>query len=48
MKEQTLEELADYIVNTIEKEDFFYAMKHYGGYKIRTTVKDLQKWWDEI
>lgn len=44
--EQTIEELADYIVNEIEREDFIHALKHYGCYKIRTTAKELRKWWD--
>lgn len=42
---QTIEELADYIVNEIEKEDFIYAIKHYGGFKVQTTAKQLKKWW---
>lgn len=44
--EQSIEELADYIVNEIEREDFIHALKHYGCYKIRTTAKELRKWWD--
>lgn len=44
--EQTIEELADYIVNEIEREDFIHALKHYGCYKIRTTAKEIRKWWE--
>lgn len=46
--EQTIEELADYIVNEIEKEDFKYAMKHYGCYKIKTTAKKVLRMAEEI
>lgn len=42
---QTIEELADYIVNEIEKEDFYYALKHYGCYKIEKTAKELKQRW---
>ena len=28
--EQSIEELANYIVNEIEREDFIYALKRYG------------------
>ena len=45
---ETIEELAKYIVNEIEREDFFYAIKHYGGFKIKTTAKKLLDWWDEV
>lgn len=45
---ESIEELARYIVNEIEKEDFFYAMKHYGGFKIKTTAKQILDWWDAI
>ena len=44
--EQSIEELANYIVNEIEREDFIYALKHYGCYKIKTTVKEIRKWWE--
>ena len=46
MMEQSIEELANYIVNEIEREDFIYALKRYGHYKIRTTPKELRKWWE--
>lgn len=46
MMEQSIEELANYIVNEIEREDFIYALKHYGCYKIKTTVKEIRKWWE--
>ena len=44
--EQSIEELANYIVNEIEREDFIYELKRYGYYKIRTTAKELRKWWE--
>ena len=34
------------IVREIEREDFIYAIKHYGCFKIKTTVKDIKKWWE--
>ncbi len=46
--EKTIEELADDIVRTIEREDFIYAIKHYGGFVVRTTVKDIVNWWDAV
>lgn len=46
MMEQSIEELANYIVNEIEREDFIYALKRYGHYKMRTTAKELRKWWE--
>lgn len=46
--EQSIEELANYIVNEIEKEDFYYALKHYGNYRIEKKAKEIQKWWDDI
>lgn len=45
---ETLEELADYIVNEIEKEDLKYAIKHYGCFKIKTTVKKILRLAEEI
>ena len=45
---ETIEELANYIVNEIEREDFIYAMKHYGSYKMHTTAKELKKWWEDF
>lgn len=44
--EKTINELADEIVREIEREDFIYAIKHYGCFKIKTTVKDIKKWWE--
>ena len=46
--EQTIEELANYIINEIYKEDFFCAMRDYGGFKMKTTAKQISEWWDEI
>ena len=46
MMEQSIEELANYIVNEIEREDFIYALKRYGCYKMKTTVKEIRKWWE--
>ena len=46
--EKTLSELAEDIINEIEREDFIYAMKHYGGFKVKTTVKQVKKWWDDV
>ena len=43
-----LSKLATDIVNTIEREDFIYAMKHYGSFKIKKTAKELSEWWDEV
>ena len=45
---KSVEELAAEIVNEIEREDFIYAMKRYGGFKIKTTAKQILEWWDEI
>lgn len=47
MSDESINELADYIVNEIEKEDFIYALKHYGCFKIKTKAKDIKKWWCE-
>ena len=46
--EQSIGELADYIVEEIEKEDFIYAMKRYGGFKVKTTAKKLKQRWYEL
>ena len=46
--EQTIEELANDIINTIEREDFIYALKHYGCFKIEKTAKELKEWWNEV
>ena len=45
---ESIEELADYIVKEIEREDFIHSMKRFGGFKIRTTAKQIIKWWDSI
>ena len=45
---ETIEQLANYIVEEIEKEDFIHAMKHYGGFKMKTTAKKIIKWCDNI
>ena len=45
---ESIHDLADYIVREIEKEDFFYAVKHYGGFIVETKAKDIQKWLDKI
>lgn len=42
--EQTLSELATEIVNEIEREDFIYAIKHYSGFKIKTTIQKIISW----
>ena len=36
--------LARDIIQTIEREDFLYAMKHYGSYKSHTLAKDVRRW----
>lgn len=41
--EQTIEELAEDIIKTIEREDFIYALKHYSGFIAKTTAKDFIK-----
>ncbi len=43
-----LNRLADEIVNEIEKEDFIYALKHYGCYKIKTTAEKVLRMVEEI
>lgn len=48
MTEQTIEELANDIVNEIEKEDFYYALKHYGCYKVEKTARELKQWWENV
>lgn len=35
--------LARGIVRTIEEEDFLYALKHYGSYKMNILAKDIQR-----
>lgn len=46
--EQSIEELADYIVKDIEQEDFKKAYKKYGSYKIRAGYRKILKWWNEL
>lgn len=46
--EKSLNELAEEILDEIEKEDFIYALKHYGGYKVKTTAKKIRKKMEEI
>ena len=48
MTEQTIEELAEYIINEIEKEDLKYAIKQYGCFKIKTTARKIMKMANEI
>ena len=49
MKEEpTLQELAEEIINEIEREDFIYALKHYGCYKMKTTAKEIIKWCNNV
>lgn len=47
-EEQSLEELANEIINEIEREDFIYAIKHYGCYKVKTTAKEIIKWCEDV
>ena len=47
-EEQSLGELANEIVNEIEREDFIYAIKHYGCYKVKTTAKEIIKWCEYV
>lgn len=47
-EEQSLGELANEIVNEIEREDFIYAIKHYGCYKVKTTAKEIIKWCENV
>lgn len=43
--EKSLEQLAGEILDEIEREDFIYAIKHYGCYKVKTTAKKFQQKW---
>lgn len=47
-EEQSLGELANEIINEIEREDFIYAIKHYGCYKVKTTAKEIIKWCENV
>lgn len=47
-EEQNLEKLANEIINEIEREDFIYAIKHYGCYKVQTTAKEIIKWCENV
>lgn len=40
--------LADYIVDSIETEDFIYAVKHFFYYKTNRLLNKLIYWWDNI
>lgn len=40
--------LADYIIDSIETEDFVYAVKHFFYYKINRWLKKLILWWDNV
>lgn len=46
--EKSLEELAKEILDEIEKEDFIYALKHYGSYKVHTTARKIKEKMEEI
>ena len=46
--DEELNKLASEIIKEIEREDFHYALKRYGYFKIKTTVKELKEWWDEV
>lgn len=48
MEEQDISELANYIVGEIVREDFFYAMREYGGFKIKTTANKIIEWWVDV
>ena len=45
--EESIEELAKYIIKEIEKEDFYDAIKHYGGFKIQCAAKDVANWYSK-
>lgn len=47
-EEKTLQELSREIINEIEREDFIYAIKHYGCYKVKTTAKEIRKWCENV
>lgn len=40
---QTISELANSIINEIEKEDYIYSIKNYGCYKTYAVAKDFQE-----
>ena len=42
--DKTLEELAADIIYEIEKEDFIYAIKHYGCYRVEKTAQEIKEW----
>ena len=46
--EESIHDLADYIVEEIEREDFQYACKQYGILKIQKIHKQLLKIWDML
>ena len=43
---EEISELANYIIKEIEKEDFYYAMRHYGCFRAKTTAKQILEWCD--
>ena len=45
---ETIGDLANYIIDEIEKEDFLYAIKHFGCFKVQTTAKKIKEWCEEI
>lgn len=45
---KTTEELAEYIVEEIEKEDIILAIKKYGTFKMKKKFKKLLKWWNNL
>ena len=46
--ECTIEELTDDIVRIIEREDFIYVIKYYSSFIVKTTVKNIIDWWEQI
>lgn len=49
MTKKTLKELAEDIISSIEKEDreeFIDSIEKHGAGKIKTTVKNLKKYWN--
>lgn len=48
MTDKTIEELAEDIIDEIEKEDLKYAIKTYGSFKVKTTAKKILRMAKEI
>ena len=46
--DESIYALARDIIDTVEREDFIYAIKHYGCYKTKTTARRMQEWLGEI